>query len=473
MSSFSGLSTALSSLNAQRQALEVAGQNVANANTVGYTRQRADMTSVESLTTPSLFAGRPGIGTGVRVTDVARLGDMFLDARVRSETGSAAFAKTRAEVYARLESTVAEPGDKGVSHALTTFWASWEDVGNSPSSDAARAVLLENATTLAGRISSAYDAVQTQWSQTRSELLTAVDEVNSIADGVAHLNDQIRGVVASGGSANELVDQRNVMVTTLSRLIGATGTERQDGTLDVMVSGNALVRGGTAHTIEVRQPQSATSLAEARAGKGVELRWAHNDVALGSGTGKVMGLVTALAPDTSGGILAVAAKSYDTLAETLRDQVNAVHTGSRTVAGVEGEDFFASTGPSAAQHLRVAVTSVAGIAVAGEDRGALDGSRADAMALLGTTTGGPDSTWSASVVSLGISSRAATQRATVAETTRATAERLQLSATSVDIDEESVNMLAYQRAYEGAARVLTAIDEMLDTLINRTGVVGR
>ena len=69
--------------------------------------------------------------------------------------------------------------------------------------------------------------------------------------------------------------------------------------------------------------------------------------------------------------------------------------------------------------------------------------------------------------------RAAEQRATVLEASRASAENLQLSATSVDLDEESVNMLAYQRAYEGAARVLTALDEMLDTLINRTGVVGR
>jgi flagellar hook-associated protein 1 FlgK len=77
------------------------------------------------------------------------------------------------------------------------------------------------------------------------------------------------------------------------------------------------------------------------------------------------------------------------------------------------------------------------------------------------------------VVQLGVRTASATSRSTVAEASRASAASQQLAQTSVDVDEESTNMLAYQRAYEGSARVLTAIDQMLDTLINRTGLVGR
>src|SRR5690606_7436675 len=84
MSTFSGLSTALSSLIAQRQALEVHGQNIANANTVGYTRQRGDMTSVEALTAPSMFSSRLVAGNGVKMMGITRMSDVFLDARVRS-----------------------------------------------------------------------------------------------------------------------------------------------------------------------------------------------------------------------------------------------------------------------------------------------------------------------------------------------------------------------------------------------------
>ncbi|GAA2726481.1 flagellar hook-associated protein FlgK [Cellulomonas aerilata] len=487
MSSFSGLSTALSSLNAQRQALEVSGQNVANANTVGYTRQRADMTSTAAQSAPSLFSGSgTAAGSGLRISSVARLGDVFLDARVRSETGSASFAATRAEVYARLESTVAEPSDLGVSHALSTFWASWQDVGNSPDSAPSRAVLLESATALAERISSGYGAIATQWTQARTELTTALDDVNTTADGVALLNQQIRGVLTSGGSANELVDQRNVLVTSLSRLVGATATERQDGTMDVMLGGNALVRGDVSHAISIVDG-SARTLETADAG--VRLQWQGTGTPLGTASGQVMGLVSALAGADDGGILARAARSYDDTAQTLMGTVNAVHKDSFTrglggAPGVAGGDVFTTGGSPAAKYLKVALVDGAQFAVSARPDAPLDGSRADAMARLQTADGGldekslptvrgADTTWSSFVVRLGVEARGADQRAVVSESTRATAEKLQLSGASVDIDEESVNMLAYQRAYEGAARVLTAIDEMLDTLINRTGVVGR
>ena len=97
---------------------------------------------------------------------------------------------------------------------------------------------------------------------------------------------------------------------------------------------------------------------------------------------------------------------------------------------------------------------------------------ADAISQLQHASDGPDAVWSAFVVDLGVRTQSATLSANVSEKARATAQSLQMSGAGVDIDEETVNMLSYQRAYQGAARVLTAVDEMLDTLINRTGRVG-
>src|SRR5688572_28377104 len=122
MSSFSGLSTAMSSLIAQRQALEVTGQNIANANTVGYTRQRADMQSVSAAGVPSLFSRPSGVGNGVSVVDVARLSDQFLDSRLRTQTSLAAHTTTLATNFARIESVLNEPSDTGVSSGLEQFW---------------------------------------------------------------------------------------------------------------------------------------------------------------------------------------------------------------------------------------------------------------------------------------------------------------------------------------------------------------
>ena len=472
MSSFSGLNTALSSLIAQRQALEVAGQNIANANTVGYTRQRATLASVEALSSPSMFSAGLTTGNGTSVTSIARLGDIFLDARVRSETGGAASAATKADAYARLESTIAEPGELGVSDALQKFWGAWEQVGLHPDSAAVRNVLLETSKALTQRISAGHAAVTTQWAQTRTELNAAVVDVNSSAQMVAGLNQSIRGVLVSGGSANELIDQRNLLITGLSALVGASAVERPDGTVDVLVGGNALVRGDTAHSIEV----NADSLTM---GSEIKLSWGGTATPLGAQTGTIVSMATVLAPaDTPpkrGGTLAEAAAGYDALASNLIKSVNDKHATAFTTTGAGGGDFFTATtvGSSAAATLSVAITDGALIAVAKDGTGHLDGSMGDAMAQLAKASGSPDSQWSAFVTDIGVSSRSATQHATITEATRSTAEKLQMSNASVDIDEESVNMLAYQRAYEGAARVLTTIDSMLDTLINRTGLVGR
>ena len=206
MSTFSGLSTALSSLIAQRQALEVHGQNVANANTAGYTRQRADLTSVESLSAPTMFSNGLVAGNGVKLSGITRIGDIFLDARVRSETGTASFRHTQAASLDRLQSTLAEPGGTGVSQALQSFWAGWEDIANRPDDSAARKVLLGDAQQVVDQVSAGYRSVETQWSQTRQTVDTLVNEVNTVAGQVAHLNEQIRSILVSGGSANELMD---------------------------------------------------------------------------------------------------------------------------------------------------------------------------------------------------------------------------------------------------------------------------
>ncbi len=472
MSSFSGLSTALSSLIAQRQALDVAGQNIANANTVGYTRQRASMQAIEALSAPSMYSAGLVAGHGVKVTSIDRLGDIFLDARLRSETSGSAFHRAQADALGRLETTMKEPADNGVAAQLAQFWADWQDVANSPEDPAARNVLLGDAAALASRISGGYRDVETQWNQLRTEASTLAVEVNNTATAVAHLNEQIRSILVSGGSANELIDQRSLLVTKLSGLVGAEGREREDGTLDVMVAGNALVRGVAAKAVEVagsRVMEEAT--ATPPAGDEVRLVWsADPSVPLAARGGTLASHIAALAPE---GMLANAAGKWNGLAESLRTTVNGAHAAAAGLDGVSGRDFF-GTGPGpAATALRVAITDPRHVAAATPGSGTFDGSAADAIALLANTPDGPDSLWRAFVVDVGVQTRAATQRAGVTEAARATAENLQLSSASVDLDEEAITLLAYQRAYEGAARVMTAIDEMLDVLINRTGVVGR
>ncbi|SEJ56547.1 flagellar hook-associated protein FlgK [Demequina mangrovi] len=474
MSTFSGITGALSSLTAQRQALETAGQNIANANTEGYTRQRVSLEAISTVAAASIFSSGAKTGSGVRVIGIDRLADTFLDARLRTQTAYAARTASTATALDRLESLVQEPSDTGVASGLQAFWNAWQDVANSPDSAAIRTALLGSATSLTAQIGDTYRAFGAQWDQARTEADALVSQVNSTASGIADLNAQIRGILASGASANELMDERDLLVTQLSELVGATASTLADGTMTVSVGGNPLVQGGRASEIALGGSRVMTAaLAEPAGADAVSLSWADGTPLPLSG-GTLAGTLSSLQPSSNGGAISQAIDAINTLATDVATAVNAIHTTGSTVDGTAGTDFFAFTaGAPAALGLTVALSDPDAIAAAAGTAGGYDGSIADLISQIGEGAAGPDATWSAYIVDLGVSTEAARRRADVAEATRATAEQLQLSNASVDIDEEVANMVAYQTAYEAAARVMTAIDEMLDTLINKTGIVGR
>lgn len=483
-STFAGLGTALSSLIAQRQALTVAGQNVANANTPGYTRQRVDFAAIPGSQVPSMFATSDGSGMGTRVTGISRLSDPFLDTQLRSHTGTASYLAARADAYTTLETSLGEPSKTGLASQLSTLWSGWHDVANAPDNPATRTVLLDDARQVAETLHARYGDLQTQWQQARGTTVNLVDQANTLASGVADLNSRILDITNAGGSANELADQRDQLVTQLSGLVGASARQRPDGQLDVIVGGNTLVSGATVRKLAVTGAQTFTQATGDAvptppvAGQNVRVVWADTptqDAALSGG--RVAGLLTVLAaPDSTGtgGMLTEAAASLDKVATTLATAVNALHGSALRVDGTTGGTFFSvPTSGSAAANIAVALTSPDQIAVAAPGKGALDGSVGQSIAALAGSTTGADSIWSAAVAQVGSQSASAASRSTVAESARASAETAQQSGASVDTDEETVSMLAFQRAYQGAARVMTAIDEMLDTLINRTGTVGR
>ena len=464
MSTFSGLNTAYTGLNAARRGLDIVGQNVANANTPGYTRQRLETSAARPLAAAGLNSGIR-VGQGVNVDNVARLGSLQLDARVRATTAASGFSAVRANALSALEVSLNEPGDNGISASLDDFWAAWQGVSNKPGDPAAAAGLLTQASAVAGKVAAGYQAVADQYQDVRSDLTAMANELNGAASQIAGLNGAIRSALSTGGSANELIDQRNQLATTVAALTGGTVSDRADGTVDVLVGGNAMVTGDVVRPVEVT---GGTSLG----GEPVQLVWSHrrgDPVALSGG--EMAGALSLLAP---GADLARAADSYNALAEKLASAVNTVHRTGTTTSGASGLDFFGfGTGPQAL-NLHVVPKDAAGIAAsAGNGAGALDGSVADRISQLGTGAGSPDALWSTFVSTTGAASRSEMQQARLAGVAASSAAGLQLANSSVDLDEENMNLLAYQNAYQGAARVMTAIDEMLDTLINRTGIVGR
>jgi flagellar hook-associated protein 1 len=459
-SSFAGLTTALSAMYAHRSGLDVAGQNIANANTEGYSRQRVDLRANGGPPVPGIYSTWQGAGAGVTVDDVVRLRDAFLEGRGRAEHSQDAYLKTVNQAYGPIEDVLAEPSDTAVAAQLSEFWAGWHDVANNPGDVAARGQVLQRGSVVADGLRTAHDAFSSMWSGTRTTLDALTVEVNGTAAAVAELNHTIRHAQGAGLQVNELVDQRDVHVMRLAELVGATVAAREDGTVDVHVNGSTLVAGASNRSLVVT---GARRLAE-QGSDPVALRWADNNSPVVPGGQMAANL------DIVAVVLPGQAAALDQVASRLADTVNTAHRLGYGLDGANDRPFF--TGTTAAA-IAVAVTNPDHVAASGIAGGGLGGSNADALAGLGDRSDGADATYRDMTVGLGLAAQTAARRADIQSRVTTELDAARAAGAGVNLDEEMTSMLAYQRAYEAAARLLTTIDGVLDVLINRTGLVGR
>ncbi|QZQ57153.1 flagellar hook-associated protein FlgK [Curtobacterium sp. TC1] len=471
VSTFGSLATAYSGLAAARAGIDVTGQNIANAGTAGYTRQRVTQNSIPATQTGFMRGTAALAGQGVSVDGIARLASLTLDVGVRVAAGSSASADARATALSALETGLHEPGKDGLSAKLDAFWSSWSELASHPDDPGAASAVLGAAGTVAAALASGSKAVDAQWSSVRGTVAGQVTQLNDAAKQVADLNGRIRSALASGGTANELLDQRDQLTEQIATLAGGTTRTNADGTVDVLLGGNPLVQGTDARAVALG---GGERLAD---GAAVTLTWTSGSAgAVSLSGGSIGGALAVLAPadgNGTGGALAQAATSYDAVATQLATTVNAVHATGTTPAGTTGTAFFAlAAGVPAAQGLSVVPTDGSGLATRNA-AGQLDDSFADALSRLGTGPGAADTTWATFVAGVGTASRSAATESTLTGLALTNARTQQQSSAGVDLDEENVNLLSYQHAYQGAARVLTAVDEMLDTIINRVGLVGR
>ncbi len=459
MSDFSALNTALSALMAQRRALDVTGQNIANVNTEGYTRQRVQLAALAGPVVPAIFARWQGAGQGVSVLGTQRLNDVFVEGRALVENGTNEQLTLSQTLLSRIEAAFGEPGDNGVASALSSFWSGWGDVANNPGDLAARSQLIERAKTLAGTFNHVDATLSSLWSSTREQLDSLVSDVNGTAKQVAELNQAILAASKSGLSPNELQDQRDLLVSHLAKTVGATARPGDGGVVDVFVGGTALVRGGDAHDIVATQaPGPGTTPT-------VSIVWSGDGYPVSVGSGQAAAMVQALNVDIPG-----YRTGLDHVVADLTAQVNTQHAAGFDLDGNAGAAFF--TGTTAAT-VAVGVSDPRGVAASATPGGNIGADNALALADLGAGPSAPDAGYRTLIVQLGVAAQTATRRSSIQQAIVEQVDQMRASASGVSLDEEMANMVMYQHAYDGAARYLTAVDEVLDTLINHFGLVGR
>jgi flagellar hook-associated protein 1 len=459
VSTFSGINTALTALRAHRHGLELAGQNIANVNTEGYSRQRVELTALGGGA-PARYAVPSTSAGGVTVTTVTRVRDEYLDVRARTEHERQSALAGRYEVLADVELAFDEPSDTGLQARLDVLWDGFGDVADHPDDPAARTQLLMRATAVTDGLRTAATQLADQYAGRRGELDATLAEVGTAARRLAALNDAVTRAEQAGANANELHDQRDLLVTRLVELTGAGVSRGANGSIDLRLGTTALVSGTTSATLVAT---GAATLA-AQAGDPVTVRWADGPGA-GGPVGALGGRLGALT-GALGATLPSYATALDGVAAALATTVNTVHAQGFTGAGAPGGAFFSG---STAADLTVAVTDPASVAASSAANRPLDGGNADRLAALATAPGGAAQVYRNLIGRLGTDVGTARQLAESQDSVTEHVDAARLAASGVNLDEELTSLLTFQRSYEAASRVLTTVDSLLDTLINRMG----
>lgn len=243
------LNVGISALLANRSALDVAGHNIANANTTGYSRQRIDLVARIGAVTGYGFAG-----AGVNVSAVQRLNDSFVFSREIDGSASLSRVGTFTTEAKRVDTLLSDTAT-GLGNPLNGFFDSLTVFASNPASTATRASVLTSAQSLASRFNDLQSDLDYDASSISQQLSQTVDEINGYAKSIAKLNDRIaQAIGASGGQPpNDLLDQRDQAVRELSQRVSVTTVRQDDGSLNVFVAnGQSLVVGTTTSGLGVR-----------------------------------------------------------------------------------------------------------------------------------------------------------------------------------------------------------------------------
>ena len=449
-----------SALFTAQQAISVAGHNIANVKTPGYSRQQVTLAENRPEN------GSPGqIGTGVHAESIRRSFDSFVEEQLLASRERLGEFIASSNALARLEPLFGDVNNQGIGAGLNEFFGALQDVATNPNDLSARTVFLSRATALAGRFNqSAADLTAAQESIDRQVGQTVTD-VNQLTSRIADLNTKIAEAESSGQQANDLRDERGVALADLGELIEVSSIEDASGQLTVFAGrGHVLVDKERTYQMVGVPDLSNNGLLDV-----------HYDAGAGPTTnlspviqsGRLKGLL-----DVRDQTIPSLRASLDTLASELVTQVNQQHRVGFGLDGSTNQDFFVAAGTTAstiavslANARQIAASSTA-IGVPGNSANALAvaGLRNTAFASFGNVTF--QEYYSAIAGNFGSTAQGVEGdlRAQQILHDQLTSQRASIS--GVSMDEELANLLQYQRSFEAASRMIVIADELFQTILS-------
>jgi flagellar hook-associated protein 1 FlgK len=459
------LNTAQTGLIAQKAAIQVTSENIANMATPGYSKQ----TPIFETAQTTLENGFP-LGSGVEISKVQRNYDDLLQTLLKKENSNNGQSSTEQTNMLRIQQLFPDLTGDGLGTSLQNYFNAWQDLSVNPQGTPERQAVLSSGNLLADNFKQINTYLTDLKTQANMSLTSLTSDINDKLKNIASLNAEIQQTEMVSGNANELRDQRDLMVLDLAKKVGINYKEETNGNLTVtLTSGESLVSGNKAGTFSLQENSGKYDINLTQAGSSTTAL-----VDLSNGKGEIGGAL--MVRDTT-------VDSYlsklDELAYTLANQVNAVHSTGYGLDNSTGNDFFTApvTMAGYSSLISVAIGTTDQVAAADTDLSSASsgtGNNSNALNLAGlknatisTSTGNITlpGFYNALVSSVGVGVQDAERATKLSNSVLAQMNNLRESQSGVSLDEEMTNLIKYQKAFEGAAKVINTATEMMDTVL--------
>ncbi|MFL2098371.1 flagellar hook-associated protein FlgK [Marinilactibacillus psychrotolerans] len=493
---FGTLNTATSGLLAQQNALQTLGHNVSNVNTPGYSRQRVDLQTNVAQQIP----GVGQIGTGVQVAGISRMQDQFVMNQLMNGYSTTSKHQALSDTIGQLEATFNEPSETGLSNQISEVFNAWTYLASNPEQAASKTMIVQTSETFVDTVQHMANAMKALKADTVQQLDKAAVDANSTLKQLEDLNHQIWQASVRGYTPNDLLDTQDQLVNKLASQGDIQVSKDKYNRVSITMDEQTLLNENTRNEImtvtslndfgEAVLSDGTTLTAEAKVGQFViksDNKGTAGYQPINLEGGSVKGTQDALT------VIDDMQTELDQFAYDFATAVNTIHSNDGAEDGI---DFFTVSEEGSALSLQVnqEIKENPSLIVTGKSLNneiAGDGSRAQLISSLKNTPINLEGEWyddetmeidsdinsstlfdsyNGMVTDMGIIKQQSDNMLDTQEGLMALLEQRRESVSGVDINGEVTDMIKYSSAFQANSKVLSTLSEMLDTLINRTGV---
>lgn len=436
-----GINLGRRAINTQQNGLQTVGRNIANVNSPTYTRQRAVVGVPET---------RTDYQAGER-TNLLILRDELTERLLLQERSRFGSLDKQGILLSQVETTFGEPSDTGLNAMIGRFFDAWESLATTPESAAAKAVVIEQSKTLTATFGSIAAQLETMQGQTITEGKALVGDINSKLQQIRDINQKILEVRGSENEVADLQGRQDAIIRTLGEALSFRVQTEAAGTRTILMNGMPLVQ-------DQKLGQLQLEVGDKRFSVRIELDGSVFDAQVRGGT--LHGLI-----EVENNLLPAILNDLNGLANSLIDNVNDLHPnffGTLTAEQQTRAALFMNVLPASASNVKATAGIHAG---ANEIALNIGGLRANGLNELDGMSA--TAFYQELIGAIGARVSEASQQRDTSQLLVQQLEQRRQAASGVNLDEETTDMLLFQKGYQAAARYIEVIDELLDTIINR------